>query len=153
MAVIYVHNSEVWAIINNEDYGKVSARKWYLQRKISRQGYAVTYINRYPVEMGKFILGIDGTVDHIDGDTFNNQRHNLRTATTQQNRANSKKVAKAASRFKGVFLSNNGKKWRAHIKFEGKQTHLGTFDSEEDAAKAYDRAAKDLFGEYARTNF
>jgi hypothetical protein len=90
-------------------------------------------------------------VDHIDGNTLNNSRANLRICRLAENNMNRGKFARAASRFKGVLLYPGGR-WRAHIYAGGKHIHLGYFDTEALAAAAYDAAARDLHGEFARTN-
>lgn len=96
---------------------------------------------------------ISDQIDHIDGNKLNNQRNNLRSATSSQNAINSKKPKNNTSGYKGVSWSKKSKKWRAQICFEGKQIHLGFFDDSKDAANAYDKAALKYFGEFARLNF
>lgn len=103
--------------------------------------------------MHRLILGISGRTlgDHEDGDSLNNQRYNLRPATYQDNGANRKKRAPGLSRFKGVRPSL--KKWRGLVRSNGQIIPLGTFETEIEAALAYDRKARELFGEFARCNF
>ena len=90
-------------------------------------------------------------IDHIDGDRANNNIDNLREATNQQNMRNATKRASCASQYKGVSRKRN--KWRAYIAVNTKQITLGVFELEEDAARAYDEKAKELFGEFAKLNF
>lgn len=90
-------------------------------------------------------------IDHINGDRADNRICNLREATTRQNSRNRK--AGGESKFLGVSRSANGKRWRAYIHLAGRTVALGTFDREEDAARAYDAAARKHFGEFARPNF
>ena len=87
--------------------------------------------------------------DHIDMNGLNNQRGNLRFATHSQNSCNRKHPG-GLSPFKGVFPRNE--KWRAYIKTNQKMIHLGTFDTERDAAIAYNTAAIQYHGEFARLN-
>ncbi len=103
------------------------------------------------------------TVDHIDGQTLDNRRANLRVCTISQNAHNRRKGQykgrNCTSRFKGVTrFIYEGKagtiiRWRSKIFHESKCHHLGTFDHEIEAARAYDTAAKQFFGPFARLNF
>lgn len=92
-------------------------------------------------------------VDHRDGDGLNNQLSNLRFATSQQNQCNQRKQLGTSSRFKGVVWHKGGNKWMAQTKVFGRRMYLGLHETEEDAARAYDRAALEYFGEFARLNF
>ena len=93
-------------------------------------------------------------VDHIDGNGLNNQRNNLRIVTRSQNLWNSRKLCKTtSSKYKGVSWAKWPEKWQASIRKHGKQKSLGAFVDEIEAAKAYDKAALELFGEFALINF
>ena len=91
-------------------------------------------------------------VDHIDGDGLNNQKYNLRSATVRQNIINKGLTAQNSSGFKGV--SRDGKKWRAQIDNgrNGVRSYLGRFSDPRLAAAAYDMAAIERYGEFAKTN-
>lgn len=90
-------------------------------------------------------------IDHIDGNGLNNKRSNLRFCTSSENKRNMKKT-RGTSKYKGVYLAKNGR-WVAQIRGTKIRKHLGTFNSEEEAAQAYDAAAKKEFSNFARLNF
>lgn len=89
--------------------------------------------------------------DHINGDRSDNRVRNLRAATARQNRHNSKAIG-GCSPFKGVKIEKRTGKWVSAIMANGKKRHIGTFDSEIDAALAYNAAAQEIHGDYARLN-
>ena len=77
----------------------------------------------------------------------------MRIATASENQANtSKPHGNFSSKYKGVSWDKNKKKWRAHFKFHGKGVHIGYFDSEIDAALAFNKVHKTYFGEFSRSN-
>jgi hypothetical protein len=86
--------------------------------------------------------------DHINHNTLDNQSGNLRICTNSQNQMNQ---GKHTDKYKGVRVCR--KKWQALIQLNGKQYYLGTYFTPEDAARAYDESAKQLYGEYANLNF
>jgi hypothetical protein len=103
-------------------------------------------------------MGFPGcVVDHIDRDGLNNTRGNLRLATTTENARNKKQreSRKTAGVYKGVVRENRAlaKPWRAKIQVGPRRLHLGRFATAEEAARAYDAAARQLFGSFAATNF
>ena len=91
-------------------------------------------------------------VDHIDRDKDNNQITNLRWATHQQNMMNRVIQSNTSSQYKGVIRLRNTDKWIVRIKMNRKSIHLGTFANEEDAVRAYNAKAIELFGEFANLN-
>lgn len=90
-------------------------------------------------------------VDHINRNTLDNRRRNLRLALISQNAMNSKKRAATTSIYKGV--SGHHGRWRATIGCRGRQQYIGTFATEMEAAMAYDQAAKEYHGSFASLNF
>jgi len=152
------------ALVDDEDFDAVSKFKWYAQRehKSTDLWYARGKV-RMPngksklVLMHRFILGaLHGQrTDHWDRNGLNNQRDNLRIATATQNGGNRKPNAgpNRSSRYKGVGnLYRGAHSWQAKIVVGGQQKYLGVFLTEEDAARAYNKAALDIFGEFARLN-
>jgi hypothetical protein len=103
-------------------------------------------------KMHRFILGAtkkEQMVDHIDGNTLNNQKYNLRIVTPQINSMNKKK-ARHNTGYKGVDFNKSAGKWRARICLDYKSIYLGSFDNPEDGYKAYCEASKKYHGEYGR---
>lgn len=140
------------AKIDDRDLERVALFRWHATYADGRW-YACSRRRGKKLYMHRLILGLLVTedIDHRDGDGLNNQRRNLRKATTQQNQANRGPTAHS-SVYKGVFRSHTGK-WRAQIYFNYRSTHIGYFKTEMAAARAYDKKAVELFGKFARTNF
>lgn len=146
-------------IIDEDDYDRVMRMNWAPQPS-GLSVYAVTkslrYIPKHHQRLHAYIIKAEHgqIVDHINGDTLDNRKANLRIVTAAENVRNSRRptfVGKT-SKFKGVTWHSGRERWLAKIAFEGVTSPLGVFSHEEDAARAYDRAAIELFGQYARTN-
>ena len=91
--------------------------------------------------------------DHINGDTLDNRKQNLRICTAAENQRNRGPTKNNKSGFKGVGWHTRNKKWYARIMHNNKRTYLGSFKDKEEAARAYDRKAIELHGEFAKLNF
>ena len=146
------------ALVDDEDYERVmAAGPWHVKAR-KQWVYAQHNVRRpeggWRTEgLHIFLTGLP-MVDHINGDGLDNRRANLRGATAAQNSANARLRRDSTSGFKGVHRNGpRGLPWRAQIHKGGKKHHLGLFESPEVAARAYDAAARELFGEFARTNF
>jgi hypothetical protein len=156
MREIQLTQGEV-ALVDDEDYEYLNQWKWYLKNKYVR--YAVRSVGNKKIQMHRVIMNTpDGVqVDHRDHNGLNNQRSNLRNCTVSENNRNS--VAFGRSKYKGVYFhvtTVGGKKYkyiRAAIRVEDKLINLGTFKTEEDAARARDIATKKYHGEFANLNF
>ena len=144
------------ALVDDGDYDLVSRFKW-LAAKAPRTWYArrVDYgAGRKKNEsMHRLILNAppDKIVDHINGNGLDNRRENLRLATKIQNNCNTRLRRDNRSGYKGV--KRNALRWIARIRIDRKLIHLGSFATKEDAARAYDNAARQHFGEFAKLNF
>lgn len=143
------------AIVDREDLDKVKKYKWLY----SNSGYAIAHTkdssgNKIRLFMHRLLVNApnDKEVDHISGDTLDNRKSNLRICTHAQNMLNKRSYRNSSSRFKGVSWVKKPRKWRARIIRDRIVHHLGYFESEVEAAKAYNEAAKTIHGEYARLN-
>ena len=139
------------ACVDDTDYDWLSRHKWYY----AARGYAARdeSVNgeRVRLKMHRVILKSPGgvEVDHINGDSLDNQRANLRACTHRQNMKNMKRHRDGSSRWKGVSWDASRNKWVAQIH----ATFIGRFRDETKAAEAYDEAARKAHGEYAALNF
>ncbi len=156
MKHLLLQNSTHSALVDEADYDKVSNIKWYINRKT---GYVYGYVSkRVRPYLHRYILGLskeDPMLDHKDNNPLNCTRDNLRYCSDTQNARNQRKrkVGNFTSQFKGVSWESRICKWRVTIFVNYKQTHIGTFDNEQEAAQAYDKKAREIFGEFAKTNF
>jgi hypothetical protein len=153
MRTIPLLNSDQVAVVDDADYPRLSVHRWYLSAGYARRTVKSAGHTRN-IAMHAEVLGTGPGVeaDHKDLDKLNNQRGNLRPCTRSQNEAAKPKCA-GKSRFKGVYFDTCKGRWRAMVQRDGRQSHIGYFRSEEDAARAYDARACELFGEFARPNF
>ncbi|UCD53087.1 MAG: HNH endonuclease [Phycisphaerales bacterium] len=145
-----------YAIVDATDYEWLSRYKWFANGNEENGFYAARWLPGYKLLlMHRAIMDPpDGMiVDHIDGQRHNNRRANLRVCTWKENVRNGKPSRSSTSRFKGVHRDRKRGKWVATIACNAKTTYLGSFDDEIEAAKAYDRKARELFGEFAYLNF
>jgi hypothetical protein len=154
-----------FAIVDDEDYEWLGQWKWYYNQKEKINcGYAARteyFVKGDGIRASRKILMhrvINKTkgefqTDHIDGNRLNNQKNNLRDCTQGENQRNRGSVIKSSSRYKGVCYHIIKKKWVAYINNdEGKKVNLGSYNCENEAAKAYDKAAIKYHREFARLN-
>lgn len=145
------------ALVDAADYPRVIAAGRWNVRPHGKTIYAQHAIvlpdgRRSTQQMHNFITGVIG-IDHRNGDGLDNRRSNLRITTQAQNCANTRIRSNNKSGFKGVSWKASRNAWCAQIKRGDKSYYLGLFDDREVAARAYDAAAVEFFGEYARINF
>ena len=137
--------------VDDEDFQFLSRFEW----KAHFTGdlwYARAFIDGHHIRMHKLLCPGGWHIDHENGDSLDNQKHNLRKATQSQNMQNQGKRRGGTSKFKGVCWDNKLKGWRAQICLNYKTRYIGTFKQEADAARAYNSQAEKLFGKYARLN-
>lgn len=149
------YNLGVFTIVDEQDLPLVKDFNWKLSIAGHRKqlAYAVSKMNGKNISLHRLLITSECKhVDHINGDGLDNRKANIRPATQGQNLMNRGKQINNTSGYKGV--SRTGKdKWKAMIQFEGKDYYAGSFKTKEEAALAYDKKAKELFGEFAKTNF
>ncbi len=146
-------------LVDDDVFEWASKLKWYLNKtKRNRIGYAIThvwrngkrtsgYLHRMIVEVAPGMQ-----VDHVNQNSLDNRRENLRPASVIQNMKNFPKRNGTASRFKGVTWHRHMKRWQAKIGSGNRRIHLGSYLTEEEAAAAYNEAAMKFHGEFAGLN-
>ena len=148
------------AIVDDIDYPKIKGFSWYLSREKNGLLYAKAYVRGSKtytsVRMHRLLLGLTSRdrrqVDHRNSNGLDNRRKNLRVVSNAQNSMNRRKQAGCLSDYKGVSYDKRKGRWRTMIMKDQRAFHLGFFKSETEAALAYNKRAKELFGEHARLN-
>lgn len=149
-----------FALVSNVDFAYLNQWKWYAKKR-QKTFYAVRNIESWPnqkhIRMHRVILQRMGykkfsETDHKDGNGLNNQRSNLRFATTRQNQCNKRKRKDNTSGYVGVYWDKRSEKWGSQITVNHQHIHLGYFTSKQQAADVYNKAAKKYFGNFARLN-
>lgn len=140
------------ALIDEEDAERVLQRRWYAMR-IGGNSYVASGYKSDRVLLHRFVLDApaDVFVDHRNGVRSDNRRCNLRLCTHPENMRNRKAPSHSKTGVKGV--AQHGGRFRARIVVDGKQRVIGSFETLEQAARAYDAAATRHFGEFARLNY
>ena len=155
-AKIYLTQGKV-ALIDSEDYPELNQYKWFAQKDLHTY-YAARKSKwikgskkdlRSKISMHRVIINAPKgvMVDHINGNGLDNRKSNLRVCTPRQNQQNLVHIKKKSSRFTGVMWNKVNKKWQANITIKNKIKYLGLYDDEREAAKAYERTCRELFGE------
>lgn len=147
------------ALVDDDIYDELNSHNWfavkhgnnyYACRRLWNGGHPIC------ISMHRVVMGIADKsihIDHKDCNSTNNQRFNLRICTRFENQANAKAGVNQSSKYKGVTWYKRGNKWHCKIQYHNQRIHLGYFNNEDDAGRAYDKKALELFGEFARLNF
>ena len=149
------------ALVDSEDYEYLSKVNWHVKNNGDNNMYAVRQTQkdkkRIEISMHRLILGITDSqchVDHINGNSLDNRKINLRACTNAENRRNSKMFKNNTIGYRGVQFKKNLKKpYQARITCNNKTYHIGYFTTAKEAAEAYDKKAKELHGDFASLNF
>lgn len=141
----------MFALCDPEDLENLSKFNWHF----CPQGYATRMEKRKVLRMHRFLLRISGRgkIDHVNGNRLDNRRENIRICNDFQNAQNRRKDRRNTSGYKGVYWAPHVRKWRVNIRAFNRQIFLGYFLDRLEGAKAYDKKAMELFGEFARPNF
>jgi len=149
---------DTYTLVDDEDHEHLNQWKWYPKNcrgKIYIYRHAWIEDKKNFLAMHRSIMNPskDMQIDHINGNTLDNRRSNLRICTASQNLQNQKiRSYNCSSKYKGVCFDKATNKWRAQIMFDKKIKHIGFYKIEEDAARAYNNKAKKWYGEFANLN-
>ena len=155
--LVSIIDAKNWDLVKDKKfharYDK-KAKKFYGQtcKKVRVEGK----IHSYYTQLHRLIMGLtDPSIqcDHKNNDGLDNREQNLRVASNSQNCANCKKQEGRSSKYKGVYWRANRNHWVAQVVCDGKRYHLKCHKDEEAAARAYDKKALEVFGEFAKLNF
>lgn len=158
MRRIYLRNIKKYTLVDDGDFELLNKWRWLGDRigntyYVKRRDYTngppgkMTYMHRVILNPKKGMH-----VDHKDRNGLNNRRNNLRECTRSQNMVNQKPQKNGSSKYLGVGWDKARGKWKAQVCKDYKHTMIGRFDTEREAALAYDKKAKELHGEFARIN-
>lgn len=147
-----------FALVDDEDYERVSKYKWFYHLGYAKRGiYDPKIKNNHHQGMHSFIMQHTKYIDHKNRDGLDNRKENLRICTQSQNNMNTKARKTSKSGIKGVtyFSSEDNRRkkpWVALLHKNGRKVLYKYFETKEEAARAYDKAAKRYYGEFAKLN-
>ena len=149
------------ALVDDEDFEYLNQWRWCLRGTGLSKSYAIRGFRKSKtcnitgsISMHRQLMRPEKgyVIDHVDGNTLNNQKSNLRICTQSQNCRNQKIGKSNTSGYKGVSYNKGQGKYNSRIKFNKKSIHLGCFVNLKDAARAYNSAAVKYHGEFAKLN-
>ena len=142
------------ALVDDGSFNLLSQYRWHAGKNPNGKFYARRKSNGENEHMHRMILnapnGLD--VDHVNGDSLDNRRANLRLCTRSENNMNRGVQCNNSSGYKGVTWNKRKNKFCAQIRKEKRHYHCGYFDKPKDAAISYDMVALMLYGDFAITN-
>lgn len=150
-------------LIDDEDYDKIMPYTWYINQKSLRVSRLVYFQRTYrdknkkkcTIVLSRVILGLqlyDGKIcDHINGNTLDNRKENLRICSKKENQRNCRKHKDNKTGFKGIYYQKGAKKYHSQISVNSKIIYLGLFNSPVDAHAAYCQASAKYHGDFGRT--
>lgn len=151
MKNIILSNTDLVAIVDDEDYLELSKYKWNAHfPKKSSTSYARCskgYMHRMILNAPKGLQ-----VDHVDHNGLNNQKNNIRICSSKENNVNIKSQKNSTSKYLGVSFEKSRNKWKACIRFNGKQKTIGRYNTEDEAGLAYNKEAVIHHGDFANLN-
>ena len=151
---------DVRFLVDTEDVARLRVFHWivkpcgsdivYAHATIGNEGTgfkSTISLHRYAMSFGSPMY------DHINGNSKDNRKANLRSCTSSENRRNSRKPVTGSAKYRGVYKRKESDWYRAQIRFEGKIIDIGQYKSQEEGARAYDQYAKKVYGNFAKLNF
>jgi hypothetical protein len=151
MPSINIVNSDLIALVDEDSFEFLSKYRWYKHP----QGYAFTVIDGQVVLMHRLIMKAKKGqyIDHSNRCKMDNRKINLRFCNMSQNCQNRPIISTNSTGYKGIKFDKRRNHWIARIHVNYKEHYLGSFQTKEEAARAYDIAALHFFGEFSYTNF
>lgn len=137
-------------LVDDSDIEELVKYHWHYDGR-----YARTYLKNKAIRMHKILLGKlpkDKMVDHINQNSLDNRRRNLRVVNKSQNMHNRGLQRNNKSGYKGVHLLKRTGRWQSYLKLDGKRFHFGYYSTAEEAAHIYNQVAMQLVGEYVELN-
>ena len=154
MKELKIENSSRFAVVDDEDFERLSKYKWYTtlpSDNIIRTEEKFYVTKNY--SLASEVMRRDSVMfDHADKNPFNNLKENLRETTYSQNNHNRGKRKNTSSKYVGVCWNKQKKIWQAYISINGNKIHLGFHKEEKNAAIAFNKEAEKLFGKFANLN-